>query len=56
MEIQMNNETKNVKKRTDISFSLLLDVLKKLMIVIAVVTVIGGAMAGAYVKVFTRTR
>ena len=56
MEIQMNNEVKNVKKRTDISFTLLLDVLKKFIAVIAVVTVIVGVIAGAYVKFFTRTK
>ena len=56
MEIQMNNEVKNVKKRTDISFTLLLDVLRKFIAVIAIVTVIVGALAGAYVKFFTRTK
>ena len=52
----MNNEAKNAKKRSEIKFSLLLDVLKKFAIVIAIVTVLVGALAGAYVKVFTRTK
>ncbi len=52
----MNNEVKSAKKRSEIKFSLLLDVLKKFVIVIAIITVLVGALAGAYVKLFTRTR
>ncbi len=56
MENQMNNEVTSGKKRTEISFSLLLDVLKKFIICIAVITVLVGCIAGAYVKFFTRTK
>lgn len=52
----MNNEVTSGKKRTEISFSLLFDVLKKFIVWIAVITVLVGCLAGAYVKLFTRTR
>ena len=56
MEIQMNNEATNGKKRLDISFSLLLDVFKKFLILIIIATVLVGVVAGACVELFTRTR
>ena len=52
----MNNEVTNGKKRSEISFQLLLTVLKKFIVIIAIVTVLAGAVTGAYVKLFTRTR
>jgi len=52
----MNNEATNGKKRSDISFSLLLDVLKKFLIIIIIATVLVGVVAGACVKLFTRTK
>lgn len=52
----MNNEATKGKKRVDVSLSLLFDVLKKFIVIIAIVTVIAGAATGTYVKLFTRTR
>ncbi len=52
----MNNEVTNGKKRSEINFSLLLTVLKKFIIVIAIITVLVGVVAGAYVRFFTRTK
>ena len=56
MENNMNNVVTNGKKRTELTFALLWDVLKKFAICIAVITVLVGCVGGAYVKLFTRTR
>jgi len=51
----MNNEATTETNRARISIAMLLGALKKFLVVILIATVVVGALAGVYVKLFTKT-